>query len=113
MTDDKTDVINPADKEQVLGHVSKAKPDLIEQAFEAAEEAFESWSARTAKERADLLLKVSAIIRRRKHEFSALMVYEAGNAGNEADGDTNEAIEFIEYDARSMVELAEIGRAHV
>ena len=107
MTDDKTTVINPADKEQILGHVSKAKTDHIEQAFEAAEEAFESWSAWTAKERADLLLRISAIIRRRKHEFSALMVYEAGKPWNEADGDTNEAIDFIEYYARSMVELAD------
>src|SRR5699024_12393505 len=66
-----------------------------------------SLSAWTAKERADVLLKVSAHIRRRKHEFSALMVYEAGKPWNEADGDTNEAIDFIEYYARSMVELAD------
>ena len=106
MTDDKTTVINPADKKQELGYVSKAKPEHIEQAFEAAEEAFETWSTWTAKERADLLLRIAAIIRRRKHEFSALMVYEAGKPWNEADGDTNEAIDFIEYNARSWMELS-------
>src|SRR5690625_3036883 len=107
MTDDKTTVINPANKEQVLGNVSKAKPEHIEQALEAGEAAFESWSTWSAKERADLLLRIAAIIRRRKHEFSALMVYEAGKPWNEADGDTNEAIDFIEYYARSWMDLAD------
>src|SRR5699024_7272104 len=47
-----------------------------------------------------------AIIRRRKPELSALMVYEAGKPWGQADGDVNEGIDFIEYYARSMMELA-------
>lgn len=105
-TDDKTTSINPSDKEQVIGHVSKAKVDHIEKAFTAAEEAFESWSEWTPEARAELLIRAAAIIRRRKHEISALMVYEAGKPWNEADGDTNEAIDFLEYNSRSMMELA-------
>lgn len=34
------------------------------------------------------------------------MVYEAGKPWNEADGDTNEAIDFIEYNSREMIKLA-------
>ena len=106
-TEDKITSYNPSDKEQVIGHVSKATVEHIDQAMEAAEEAFESWSEWDPKERAELFIRVAAIIRRRKHEFSALMVHEAGKPWNEADGDTNEGIDFIEYYARSMMELAD------
>ncbi|WP_271397317.1 L-glutamate gamma-semialdehyde dehydrogenase [Salinicoccus roseus] len=106
-TEDKITSYNPSDKEQVIGHVSKATAEHIDQAMEAAEDAFESWSEWDPKERAELFIRVAAIIRRRKHEFSALMVHEAGKPWNEADGDTNEGIDFIEYYARSMMELAD------
>lgn len=105
-TDDKTTSINPSDKAQVIGHVSKAKVEHVEDAFTAAEEAFESWSAWSHEDRAELMIRVAAIIRRRKHEISALMVYEAGKPWNEADGDTNEAIDFLEYNSRSLFDLA-------
>lgn len=105
-TDDKYDSVNPADHQQVLGRVSKASKEQVDQAMEAAKEAYKTWRKWTPHERAELLLRVSAIIRRRKHEFSALMVYEAGKPWNEADGDTNEGIDFTEYYARSMMELA-------
>ena len=38
-------------------------------------------------------------------EFSALLVKEAGKPWNEADADTAEAIDFIEYYARQMLKL--------
>ena len=50
---------------------------------------------------------VAAIIRRRKEEISAIMVYEAGKPWDEAVGDAAEGIDFIEYYARSMMELAD------
>ena len=55
----------------------------------------------------ELLLRVAAIIRRRKEEISAVMVYEAGKPWDEAVGDAAEGIDFIEYYARSMMELAD------
>jgi 1-pyrroline-5-carboxylate dehydrogenase len=41
--------------------------------------------------RANILFKASAILRRRKHEFSAWMLKEAGKPWHEADADTAEA----------------------
>uniref|UniRef100_UPI0035B51E6E L-glutamate gamma-semialdehyde dehydrogenase n=1 Tax=Peribacillus tepidiphilus TaxID=2652445 RepID=UPI0035B51E6E len=55
--------------------------------------------------RADILFRAAAIIRRRKHEFSALLTKEAGKPWNEADADTAEAIDFLEYYARQMLKL--------
>ncbi len=48
-----------------------------------------------------------AIVRRRKHEFSAYLVKEAGKPWKEADADTAEAIDFMEYYARQMIDLGE------
>lgn len=105
-TDDKYVSVDPANHKQVLGSISKASKEQVDQAMDAAKEAYKTWRKWTPKERAELLIRVSAIIRRKKDELSALMVYEAGKPWNEADGDTNEGIDFIEYYARSMMELA-------
>ncbi len=98
--------INPADKEEVVGKVSKASQEHAEQAIEAAAKAFEEWRYTSPEERAAVLFRAAAKVRRRKHEFSALLVKEAGKPWNEADADTAEAIDFMEYYARQMVELA-------
>jgi 1-pyrroline-5-carboxylate dehydrogenase len=102
-TEDKIVSYNPADKEEVIGRVSKASRELAEQAMQAAVEAFKTWRKVKAETRADVLFKAAAIIRRRKHEFSALLTKEAGKPWNEADADTAEAIDFLEFYARQML----------
>ena len=58
------------------------------------------------KKRAGYLFKAAATMRKRKHEFSATMVYEVGKTWPEADADTAEAIDFLEFYAREMLRLA-------
>lgn len=99
--------VNPANTSQLIAKVSKATQDDIEKAFESANHAYQSWKKWSHKDRAELLLRVAAIIRRRKEEISAIMVYEAGKPWDEAVGDAAEGIDFIEYYARSMMELAD------
>ncbi|WP_067727715.1 L-glutamate gamma-semialdehyde dehydrogenase [Oceanobacillus damuensis] len=106
-TDDKLVSVSPSDKEQVVGKVSKATKQHVDQAFDSAVEAFKTWKKWTAKERADVLYRAAAIVRRRKHEFSAWLVYDAGKPWNQADGDTAEGIDFLEYYARQMIELSQ------
>jgi 1-pyrroline-5-carboxylate dehydrogenase len=60
-----------------------------------------------AAERSAFVLRVASILRRRKHEFSAMMVLEESKAWAEADGDTAEAIDFCEFYAREMERLAQ------
>ncbi|ACV57382.1 L-glutamate gamma-semialdehyde dehydrogenase [Alicyclobacillus acidocaldarius] len=98
--------INPSKKTEVIGRVAMAGKDEIEQALEAAWEAYRTWSRMPVIERAALLFKTAAIIRRRKHEFSAWMLLEAGKSRAEADADTAEAIDFLEYYGRQMIDLA-------
>lgn len=104
-TDEKLVSVNPARTTEVIGTVSKADQALVEKAVEAASTAFESWRKWDPDARAEILFRAAAIMRRRKHEFSALLVKEAGKPWKEADADTAEAIDFMEYYARQMMEL--------
>jgi 1-pyrroline-5-carboxylate dehydrogenase len=104
-TEDKIVSVNPSNKEEVIGRVSKANRELAEKAMQVADETFNTWRKVKPEVRADILFRAAAIIRRRKHEFSALLTKEAGKPWNEADADTAEAIDFIEYYARQMLKL--------
>lgn len=104
-TDDKITVVNPANKSEVIGYVSKSTEALAEQAMQTADTTFETWRKTDPAVRADILFRAAAIIRRRKHEFSARLVLEGGKPWNEADADTAEAIDFLEFYGRQMVNL--------
>ncbi|UIR30622.1 L-glutamate gamma-semialdehyde dehydrogenase [Priestia flexa] len=104
-TDEKTTSINPSNKKEVIGYVSLANQELAEKAMNAALEAFVDWKKWKSEDRANILFRAAAMLRRRKHEFSAYLVKEAGKPWNEADADTAEAIDFIEYYGRQMLEL--------
>ena len=104
-TEDKIISYNPADKNEVIGSVSKLNKKQAESAMQAALTAFETWKKTKPEIRADVLFKAAAIIRRRKHEFSALLTKEAGKPWNEADADTAEAIDFLEYYGREMLRI--------
>src|SRR5699024_8454235 len=97
--------VNPADHNQIIGNVSKANEELAERAMKVADEKFETWRKSDAKMRADILFRAAAIVRRRKHEFTALLVKEGGKPWNEADAATAVAIDFLEYYGREMVRL--------
>jgi 1-pyrroline-5-carboxylate dehydrogenase len=99
--------VNPARPRQVLGIFANGGAGHADLAIEAATEAFATWQHVPVQERARYLLRVSAAMRRRKHEFSATMVLEVGKSWAEADADTAEAIDFIEYYARQAVQLAD------
>src|SRR5450755_3835837 len=91
---------NPSHKSQILGKFQKGTRTHVEQAIEAAWTAFESWRKQPVGVRAGLLVKAAELMRNRKHEFSATMVYEVGKTWAEADADTAEAIDFLEFYAR-------------
>ncbi|HEV8140197.1 MAG TPA: L-glutamate gamma-semialdehyde dehydrogenase [Pyrinomonadaceae bacterium] len=101
-TGDTLESINPANRTEVVGKFHKATKELANKAVETAAEAFKTWRNVPAEERAELLFRVAALMRERKHEFSAWMIYEVAKTWPEADGDTAEAIDFLEFYAREM-----------
>ena len=100
--------LNPANHKEVVGTISQASKAEVDLAMAKALEAFETWKHVDPKVRADVLFKSANIIRRRKHEFSALMTKEAGKPWSEADADTAEAIDFLEYYGRQMLTINRI-----
>ena len=105
-TDGKLDSLNPANRTEVVGRFQKATKELATRAVEAAYETFQTWKKTSAEERANLLFRVAGMLRERKHELSAWMIYEVGKTWPEADGDTAEAIDFCEFYAREMLAYA-------
>jgi len=104
--DEKIISVNPCNYRQVVAAFAKSNIEDVHAAIEAAAEAFEHWKYTPIKWRSKLLLKAADKIRRRKHEFSAAMVFEVGKNWVEADMDTAEAIDFMEYYARSVLRIA-------
>ena len=103
--------VNPCNFKQVIGRFPQGTIADASRAIDAATKAFPTWSRTPAEERSALVLRIAAAIRRRKHEFSALMVLEVGKTWAEADADTAEAIDFCEFYAREMLRYAADSRS--
>lgn len=98
--------VNPSQPDQVVGYAARGGLAEAEAAVQAAVEAFPAWADTPAEVRARVLFKAAAIMRRRRHELSAWMCHEVGKNWAEADADTAEAIDFLEYYGRQMLRLA-------
>ena len=94
---------NPSNPSEAVGTFAKATVEHVNEAVAAAEKAFRSWSEVSSEERAEVLFRAAEILRRRRHELNATMVLEVGKSWPEADGDTAEAIDFLEFYGREML----------
>jgi 1-pyrroline-5-carboxylate dehydrogenase len=99
--------INPAHPNEVIGIFQKATRRDAERALDAAWRAFAEWKNVPAEERAQYLLKAAQEMRRRRLELNAWMILEVGKNYAEADADTCEAIDFLEYYAREAIRYAQ------
>src|ERR1700758_2244794 len=105
-TGEKIKSINPAKPSQIVGLHQKAGREHVEPAMNAALKAFESWSRTSVEERASLVFRVGDLLRERKFEFMAWLVFEVSKNWAEADGDIAETIDFCELYAREALRLA-------
>jgi 1-pyrroline-5-carboxylate dehydrogenase len=106
ITTEKKASTNPSHPSQVIGTFQSASVDQANQAVESAAKAFETWKRVPAEQRAQCLFRAAQILRERKYEMNALIVYEAGKTWPEADADTAETIDFLEFYGREMLRLA-------
>jgi len=105
-TNDKIKSLNPAKPSQVVGLHQKAGKEHVEPAMNAALKAFENWSRTTVEDRASLLFRVGDLLRERKFEFMAWLVFEVSKNWAEADGDISETIDFCEFYGHEALRLA-------
>ncbi len=99
---------NPANVNEIIGYIHQASIKEAEEAMQASLETFKTWGVSDPKMRADVLFKAAAIFRKRKFELNALLTIEAGKPWVEADADVAEAIDFLEYYGRQILELQRI-----
>ena len=103
----KTISLNPANTDETIGIFQKSGKDDAETAMQAAQKAFETWKFVPVKKRAEFLFKAANIIRKRRLEINAWMISEVGKNYLEADADTCEAIDFLEFYGREVLRFAE------
>ena len=96
---------DPGMPDRVVARGAEANEAEIAEAVHTAARGFGEWSSRTARERADALLRAAAWMRERRVELAALEVRECAKPWREADADVCEAIDFLEYYARGAIEL--------
>src|SRR5207245_1818857 len=97
---------NPSQPDQVIGYFARATVKQVDEAVKAAAAAFVSWKQVPAEERAGYLFAAADLLKQRRFSFNAWMIYEVGKSWVEADADTAEAIDFLEFYAREMLRLA-------
>jgi RHH-type proline utilization regulon transcriptional repressor/proline dehydrogenase/delta 1-pyrroline-5-carboxylate dehydrogenase len=97
--------VDPGDPDRVICRSGVATLDDADVALEVAHRAWPAWRDRPWEDRADVLLRAAAILRRRRGELAALEVFEAGKPIPEADADVCEAIDFCEYYGREARRL--------
>jgi 1-pyrroline-5-carboxylate dehydrogenase len=107
-TAEKIHSLNPARPSQIVGIHQKAGKEHVEPAMQAALTAFESWSRTPPEERVDLLFRAAELLRERKFELMAWLVYEVSKNWAEADADIAETIDFCELYAREALRLENV-----
>jgi aldehyde dehydrogenase (NAD+) len=89
--------INPADKDEVIGIVSKSDQEDADQAVKAAREAYEGWRLTPAPRRGEILFRAAEILLKNKEALGRLETREMGKILSEGLGDVQEAIDMGYY----------------
>jgi len=97
--------LNPANQKEIVGYAAQAGIAEAEAVLAAARAAQPGWARTQAGERAGVLERVAALVRRDKAALCALEILEAGKNWTEADADVAEAIDFCNFYAAVMREL--------
>ena len=104
-------VRNPADPDDLVGHVTQASDADVDTAIGAALKGFESWSQKPAEERAALVRKIGDIYEEHAHELFALTTREAGKSLLDAVAEIREAVDFTQYYANEAIRYKDSGDA--
>ncbi len=104
-TQEKIRSINPSHPDQVVGIFQAGTVELMDRAVEEAYRNFDTWKRVPYQKRVECLFRAGEILRRRRFELNAWVVYEVGKTWPEADADVAETIDFCEFYGREMLRL--------
>ncbi|MGE0408960.1 MAG: L-glutamate gamma-semialdehyde dehydrogenase, partial [Amphiplicatus sp.] len=89
--------VNPARRNEAIGAVALATPDLVARVCTDAARRQPEWAARPAKERAAILRRAGDMLEARTDDFLNLIVKEGGRTIPDAVSEIREAIDFLRY----------------
>ena len=88
---------NPANIKDVVGVFPRSNKDDVNEAVEAAKNAFERWRLTPAPRRGEIIFRCAQILEERKEEYAREMTREMGKVLKETRGDVQEAIDTAFY----------------
>jgi len=92
-----TEVRNPANQSEIVGHVNAATAEDVTQAFDRAGKAYRAWDEAGATHRAVCLIAAADALRANRAELVRLLVKEAGKTLPDAIAEVREAEDFCRY----------------
>ncbi len=98
-------VRDPSRPDSVLCEMSQASQGMIDRALKTAESMESEWASTPVSERSDLLFEAAEGLRRKRGDLIGTMIASGGKIIPEADPEVSEAVDFIEYYRRRMLEI--------
>ena len=89
--------INPANTDDVIGKIQLAARDEARQAVEAAYHAFRDWKRTPPPARGRIVSRAARLMEERKEELAQAITREEGKTISEARGETQRAINVVEF----------------
>ncbi|MFP3977645.1 bifunctional proline dehydrogenase/L-glutamate gamma-semialdehyde dehydrogenase PutA [Marinobacter sp. KMM 10035] len=108
---DVLEVTNPANPDDLVGHITHANEADVNAAITAAEQGFASWSATSAEDRAACVRKVGDLLEENVHELFALTTREAGKSLLDGVAEIREAVDFAQFYANEGLRNKDNGEA--
>src|SRR5690606_4183837 len=90
-------VRNPADRDEIVGHVSAASVADVDKAIDIAAGAQRDWDETPAEERARILERAADLYEQHMPELIAYCIREAGRTVVDSVSEVREAIDFLRY----------------
>ncbi|WP_404383969.1 bifunctional proline dehydrogenase/L-glutamate gamma-semialdehyde dehydrogenase PutA [Caenispirillum salinarum] len=97
-------VTDPSDRKRVVGHVTEATSDDVQDALSKAREAQPAWDKTPTADRAAIFEKVADLMEERMPELMAVCTREAGKTLTDGVAEVREAVDFLRYYARRCQE---------
>jgi acyl-CoA reductase-like NAD-dependent aldehyde dehydrogenase len=91
------DNINPANTHELVGIFQKSNQQDVDNAIQAAQEAYKSWRLTPPPKRGEILYRAARLLVERKEAYAEQMTREMGKILEETRGDVQEAIDMTYY----------------
>jgi len=88
---------NPADRRELVGMFQKSSRQDVEDAIQAAKDAYKTWRLTPPPKRGEILYRAARLLSERKEEYAEQMTREMGKVLEETRGDVQEAIDMTYY----------------